>query len=95
MDSIDKLTNIFRKFPTVGSRTAGRFVYYLMKLPKDRIDELIGAILELKNKIKLCAGSIVVSISGFQPDDPGSIPGWRISIIIFKWKIQKQNKEEV
>jgi len=54
MDSIDKLINIFRKFPTVGSRTAGRFVYYLMKLPKDRIDELIFSIQELKNKIKLC-----------------------------------------
>ena len=54
MDSIDKLINIFRKFPTVGGRTAGRFVYYLMKLPKERIDELISAIQELKNKIKLC-----------------------------------------
>ena len=54
MDSIDKLVNIFRKFPTVGSRTAGRFVYYLMKLPKERIDELINAITELKNRIKLC-----------------------------------------
>ena len=54
MDSINKLTELFRKFPTVGSRTAGRFVYYLMKLPKDRIDELISAILEIKNKIKLC-----------------------------------------
>lgn len=55
MDSIDKLVNIFRKFPTVGSRTAGRFVYYLMKQPKEKIDELISAILELKSKIKLCA----------------------------------------
>jgi recombination protein RecR len=54
MDSIEKLINIFKKFPTVGSRTAGRFVYYLMKLPKERIDELIGAVTELKNKIKLC-----------------------------------------
>jgi len=54
MDSVDKLINIFRKFPTVGSRTAGRFVYYLMKLPKASIDELINAIIELKNKIKLC-----------------------------------------
>ncbi len=54
MDSVDKLINLFRKFPTVGSRTAGRFVYYLMKLPKERIDEIINAILELKNKIKLC-----------------------------------------
>ena len=54
MDSIEKLKNIFRKFPTVGPRTAGRFVYYLMKLPKEKIDELTNAITELKNKIKLC-----------------------------------------
>jgi len=54
MDSIEKLIDIFKKFPTVGSRTAGRFVYYLMKLPKERIDELTSAITELKNKIKLC-----------------------------------------
>lgn len=54
MNTIQKLVDIFRKFPTVGSRTAGRFVYYLMKLPNDRIDEIIAAIQELKNKIKLC-----------------------------------------
>ena len=54
MDSVNKLINIFRKFPTVGGRTAGRFVYYLMKLPKEKTDELINAIIELKNKIKLC-----------------------------------------
>ena len=55
MDSINKLIKIFRDFPTVGGRTAGRFVYYLMKLPRERIDELIEAILEVKNKIKLCS----------------------------------------
>ena len=54
MDSVDKLVNMFRKFPTVGSRTARRFCYYLMKLPKEKIDELVNAITELKNKIKLC-----------------------------------------
>jgi recombination protein RecR len=54
MSSFDKLIEIFKKFPTVGSRTAGRFVYYLAKLPKERVDELINAISELKNKLKLC-----------------------------------------
>jgi len=54
MDSIDRLINIFKKFPTVGGRTAGRFVYYLMKLPKEEINQLTAAITELKNKIKLC-----------------------------------------
>lgn len=54
MDSIENLRNIFRKFPTVGPRTAGRFVYYLLKQPKERIDELIKAIQELSNNVRLC-----------------------------------------
>lgn len=54
MDSIEKLTNLFKKFPTVGSRTAGRFVYYLMKLPKEKTDEIIQSITELKSKTRLC-----------------------------------------
>lgn len=54
MDSIERLKNIFRNFPTVGPRTAGRFVYYLAKLPKEKIDELILAINDVRNKIKLC-----------------------------------------
>jgi recombination protein RecR len=54
MNTQQKLIEIFKKFPTVGGRTAGRFVYYLIKLPKERIDELIFAITELKNRIKLC-----------------------------------------
>lgn len=53
-NSIEKLINIFRKFPAVGPRTAGRFVYYLMGQPKEKIDELISAIQEIKNKIKFC-----------------------------------------
>jgi len=53
-DSINKLINLFSKFPTVGPRTASRFVFYLIKLPKEKIDELINAIEELKNKIKFC-----------------------------------------
>ena len=65
MDSIEKLKDIFRKFPTVGPRTAGRFVYYLMKLPKERIDELISAITELKNKIELCQ----LCFNPFEPFD--------------------------
>lgn len=69
MDSIDKLVKIFRNFPTVGSRTASRFVYYLMKLPKEKIDELIAAIQEVKNKIKLCQLC-------FNPFEPASAEGF-------------------
>jgi len=54
MDSIEKLKEIFAKFPTVGPRTAGRFVYYLIKQPKEKLNELVATIQELSNKIKLC-----------------------------------------
>lgn len=55
MDSIEKLKNIFRDFPAVGPRTAGRFVYYLIKQPKEKISELVSALQELSSKIKLCS----------------------------------------
>lgn len=53
-NSIQKLIDSFSKFPTVGPRTASRFVFYLLKLPKEEIAKLISAIADLKNKIKLC-----------------------------------------
>ena len=53
-DSIKKLTDLFAKFPTIGQRTAGRFVFYLINQPKEKIEELTNVIQELKNKIKLC-----------------------------------------
>jgi recombination protein RecR len=66
MESFERLKIIFRDFPTVGPRTAGRFVYYLMKLPKEKVDELQNAITELQNKIRLCQMC-------FQPFEPLSV----------------------
>ncbi len=54
-DSIKKLADLFADFPTVGARTAGRFVFYLISLPKEKIDELAKALQELKNNIRLCS----------------------------------------
>src|SRR3989344_5450523 len=54
MDSIKKLTELFAKFPTVGPRTAGRFVFYLINQPKEVVNELMGAIQELKKNIIFC-----------------------------------------
>jgi len=52
--TIQKLMEHFSKFPTVGRRTAERFVFYLMKTPKPEVKELINSIAELKNKVKIC-----------------------------------------
>jgi len=52
--SIQKLIEVFSKFPTVGPRTAARFVFYLMRLSKEQTQELIQSISNLKENIKLC-----------------------------------------
>jgi recombination protein RecR len=52
---IQQLANLFGSFPTVGRRTAQRFVYHLIHLPKKDTKELLKAIIELKEKIKICS----------------------------------------
>jgi recombination protein RecR len=52
--AIQNLINRFSKFPTVGPRTAARFVFYLLRQDNKSIKELLAAIADLKNKIKLC-----------------------------------------
>ncbi|PIP86811.1 recombination protein RecR [Candidatus Campbellbacteria bacterium CG11_big_fil_rev_8_21_14_0_20_44_21] len=54
MNAIEKLTEIFGKFPGIGSRQAKRFVYFL--LTKDRLflENLSKNLLSLKKNIKVC-----------------------------------------
>ncbi len=52
--SIQKLIDLFSEFPTVGPRTAARFVFYLLKLPKEEIEELVNSISKLRENIKSC-----------------------------------------
>jgi len=51
---IQRLIQLFSEFPTVGQRTATRFVFYLLKDPKKDVRELLEAIAELKNQVALC-----------------------------------------
>ena len=53
-ESIQKLIKLFSKFPTVGPRTAARFVFYLTQISKKEIDELLEAINAVKNNINGC-----------------------------------------
>ncbi|KKQ76810.1 MAG: Recombination protein RecR [Parcubacteria group bacterium GW2011_GWC1_38_6] len=52
--TIQKLIEIFSKFPTVGPRTATRFVFYLLKLSQEEIDKMTSAISKLKESVKQC-----------------------------------------
>ncbi len=63
--SIKKLTEQFSRFPTVGPRTAARFVFYLLKLPGEEIKELVDSISNLKDRVKLCS----LCFKPFEPFD--------------------------
>jgi len=52
---IQKLIDLFSKFPTVGPRTAARFVFYLIKLPQEKFDGFLNSITNLRKSIKICS----------------------------------------
>ena len=53
--SIQKLIDLFSEFPTVGPRTASRFVFYLMRLSKDEVQDFMIAISKLRDSVKICS----------------------------------------
>jgi len=57
MNSIDKLTELFEKFPGIGKRQAKRFVYFLLRKNSGYTKELTYAILNLKKNVRLCKES--------------------------------------
>ena len=52
---IQKLIDLFSKFPTVGPRTAARFVFYLIKLPQTELEEFSSSFKKIKESIKICS----------------------------------------
>ncbi|HAJ95356.1 MAG TPA: recombination protein RecR [Actinobacteria bacterium] len=53
--SVEKLINEFRKLPAIGPKSARRIVYYLLKLPPQRIDDFARSLIEMKEKVKFCS----------------------------------------
>lgn len=54
MNSIDRLSEIFSRFPGIGPRQAKRFVYYLLSRGTS-IEELVKAVQDLKREIIQCS----------------------------------------
>jgi recombination protein RecR len=55
MDTIDKLTELFKEFPGIGERQARRFVYFLMSRNNDYTGQLTKLIGELKKEVSQCS----------------------------------------
>ncbi|MDO8521894.1 MAG: toprim domain-containing protein [bacterium] len=54
MDSIEKLSALFEKFPGIGPRQAGRFVQFLLRLSQGSRNELARAIEGLGSSVHQC-----------------------------------------
>jgi recombination protein RecR len=52
---IQSLITAFSRFPSIGPKTAERFVFCLLKQPKEDLKKLSSAIQNLKDKIKFCS----------------------------------------
>lgn len=52
--SIQNLIEAFKKLPTVGQRTAERFIFYLLKSGKKEVGEITLALKELIDNVKSC-----------------------------------------
>jgi recombination protein RecR len=52
--SVENLINEFRKLPGIGPKSAKRIVFYLLKLSHSDITKLSQALVEMKEKVKIC-----------------------------------------
>lgn len=52
--SVENLINEFRKLPGIGPKSAKRIVFYLLKLSKGDISKLSQALIDMKEKVKIC-----------------------------------------
>jgi recombination protein RecR len=66
METINSLTDLFRKFPGIGPRQARRFVYYLLTADQNVLDQMGDKIKSLKKDIKQCAHCGRFFTSGYQ-----------------------------
>lgn len=60
-DAISKLINKLSELPSVGPKTAERYVFYLLKQSSEKLNDLSIAIKELKEKIIVCQECQVIS----------------------------------
>ncbi len=64
-ESLENLIEELNKFPGIGRKTAQRLALYILKQPKEEIEKLVKAIIDVKEKIRYC--SICYNITETDP----------------------------
>ena len=53
--AVTQLIEEFHRLPGIGPKTAQRLTFYLLRAPKEQADSLAQAVLQLKERITICA----------------------------------------
>ncbi len=64
-ESLETLIEELTKFPGIGRKTAQRLALYILKQPREEIEKLVRAIIDVKEKIRYC--SICFNITETDP----------------------------
>ena len=71
---VARLIDEFHKLPGIGPKSAQRLTYYLLRAPADDARALAQAILEVKDKIVLHHGSLLIMPYSLNQDWQHSVP---------------------
>jgi recombination protein RecR len=63
--SIASLIEHFRKFPSVGPKSAQRMAFYLLRMPKEEVERFAKCMIETKESVKAC--EICFNLSSSSP----------------------------
>lgn len=53
-EPIERLIEYFRQLPSVGKKTAQRYTFYIIENSREKAENFAKAIMEVKDKVKLC-----------------------------------------
>ena len=66
-EPIERLIEYFRSLPGVGKKTAQRYAFYIIENNRDKAENFAKAIMEVKDKVKLCKECGNYSAGGICP----------------------------
>ena len=64
---LEKLTEQFARLPGIGSKTAQRLAFYVLRLPQEEAQEFADAIMDAKRSVTLCPVCRNLSAGGLCP----------------------------
>jgi recombination protein RecR len=60
-ESVEALVEQFSKLPTIGRKTARRLASYVLKMPREEVEEIANALLAVKDRVQRCPQCYVVT----------------------------------